>query len=81
MKVIVQFKDPDTLYESVKDAVKYWIADLKKQVPSLSDEELEAVSKARYEVISDKVGKWFKYGEYLTVEVDTEADTCTVVKP
>lgn len=23
--------------------------------------------------------KWFEYGEYLTVEIDTDAKTCTVV--
>lgn len=23
--------------------------------------------------------KWFKYGEYLTVQIDTDAGTCTVM--
>ncbi len=23
--------------------------------------------------------KWFKYGEYVTIEWDTEANTCTVI--
>lgn len=26
------------------------------------------------------VSKWFKYGEYVTIEVDTNADTATVVE-
>jgi hypothetical protein len=27
------------------------------------------------------IRKWFEYEEYLEVEVDTEAGTCTVLKP
>lgn len=25
------------------------------------------------------IGKWVKQGEYITVEVDTEKETCTVI--
>ena len=29
--------------------------------------------------VQDLCEKWFKYGESLTVEIDTEAQTCVVV--
>ena len=30
------------------------------------------------EEIKELAKKWFNYGEYLTVEIDTDAKTCTV---
>ncbi len=33
----------------------------------------------RQELI-EKCERWFKWGEYLTVEIDTEAMTCQVVE-
>ena len=39
------------------------------------------ISREEKEALYNKlVSKWFKYGEYATIEVDTEADTATVVK-
>jgi hypothetical protein len=31
--------------------------------------------------VARAIQKWFEYEEYLTVEVDTDAGTCTVLKP
>ncbi len=74
MKITVSFKNPDALDESIDESLK----DLK--VEGLSEEELEGVKETRKEEIKELCMKWFKWGEYLTVEIDTEAKTCTVVE-
>lgn len=75
MKFRVTMKDPDTLLDSVNEAV---MDDLKK-VEGLNRVEIEAVADQRKEEFSDLCGAWFRYGEYLTVEIDTDAKTCVVV--
>lgn len=32
-----------------------------------------------FDEIKALANRWFKHGEYLTVEIDTESETCTVV--
>ena len=47
---------------------------------SIADkDEREAVAAIRKEKLHDLCRQWFEYGEYLVVEIDTEAKTCTVV--
>lgn len=50
------------------DALDYAIGDA-----AAGDEKLVKTLKKLCE-------KWFTYGEYLDVEIDTEAKTCTVLK-
>lgn len=42
-------------------------------------EEVAALLNLKQEKNSKLLAKWFRYKEYLTVMVDTEAGTCTVV--
>jgi hypothetical protein len=74
MKLRVMMKDPDTLDDAIKRAVD----DSFKGVV-LEDEELDAAAEARREKVKSVCSTWFKWGEYLEVEIDTEAKTCTVV--
>jgi hypothetical protein len=74
MKFKVTMKDPDTLSDAIEEAVE---DDLVK-VEGLTDEDREALFDTRRERASELAAKWFKYGEYLTVEIDTEAKTATV---
>lgn len=74
MKFQVQMKDPDTLYDAIQDAVNAGLRD-----EGHPDDEREALAELRERKISALCSKWFKYGEYLTVEIDTEAGTCVVV--
>lgn len=75
MKIRVTLKDPDSMHDSVVDAVN----DLPKPEGVDADEweiiRVERAQKAQA-VISDH---WMEYAEYLTVEFDTEALTATVV--
>lgn len=73
MKFRVTMKDPDTLGDAIKDAVKSSLMGLE------TEEEREAVAEIREQNTSESCRQWFKYGELLTVEIDTMAMTCVVV--
>jgi hypothetical protein len=75
MKFKVQMKDPDTLHDAIEDAVTEEL----KSIAGLDDDDRNALSETRREKVTELCNKWFEYGEYLTVEIDTEASTCTVV--
>lgn len=65
-------KDPDTLYDAIEDAIREF------HVEGLDSEELEIVKECRKNNVRELCSQWFKYGEYLKVEIDTEAKTCIV---
>jgi hypothetical protein len=73
MKFTITLKDPDGVQDSI-DAL-----DEMESVAGLEPDEIEAVQEARKEKAREITSKWFEYGEYLTVEIDTEAKTCTVL--
>jgi Arc/MetJ-type ribon-helix-helix transcriptional regulator len=74
MKFRVYMKDPDGVYESIDDAVQKSVRDL-----PLSPKERAAVAEERHDALRAACREWFEHGEYLVVEVDTEAKTCRVV--
>lgn len=75
MKFKVQMKDPDTLHDAIADAVEEEMT-----LEGLTDpEERESILELRKERAQKVAAKWFQYGEYLTVEIDTDAATCVVV--
>jgi ferredoxin-NADP reductase len=76
MKIKITMKDPDVLQDAIEEAVKEEV----KSMENLSDDEKELVVESRKEKASSVCGKWFRYGEYLTVEVDTENKTCVVLE-
>lgn len=65
MKIKVTMKTSDALDCALKDAL-----DSNPLPEERDDMEYEA---------REKLAKWFKYGEYLTVEFDTEAMAATVL--
>lgn len=76
MKFKVTMKDPDTLHDAVNEAVKAQI----QEIGITDEDEIEALTEKRAEKVNEMCGQWFEYGEYLTVEIDTEAKTATVCK-
>lgn len=76
MKFQVSMKDPDTLHDAIRNAVK---KELGQMTPPLDEDEQEALAEKRQEKISELCSRWFKWSEYLTVEIDTDAKTCVVV--
>jgi hypothetical protein len=69
-------KDPDTLHDAVNEAVDEAV----NAIPGLSVGERDVLSQQRAEEVRDLCSTWFKYSEYLEVEIDTEAKTCVVIK-
>jgi len=67
-------KDLDGYYESVSEAIRESL-----RGSGLDEDEMDLVEDKRREKISEKLSKWFRYGELLTVEVDLEEGTIKVV--
>jgi hypothetical protein len=78
VKFSVTMKDPDALYEAVREAQE---GEKQRLIDGgLSDDEAEQVAESRCEKAREFAGDWMKYGEYITVEFDTEAKTATLRK-
>lgn len=76
MKFTVSMKNPDALDEAIQDAVRKELA----ANDGIAADEVDLLMEHRTEKIREACKQWFQYGEYLTVEVDTEANTCVVQK-
>lgn len=76
MKFRVTMKDPDCLNDAIADAVRESLAADER----LDADEMDAVGEVRREKVGESCKRWFKWGEYLTVEVDTDAGTCVVTE-
>lgn len=77
MKIRIQLKDPDSLHDAVRDAVK---ASMKAFAPGiLSDRECDLITEPRIENAMEIAGRWFECAEYVTLELDTTAQTMVVV--
>lgn len=75
MKFRVTMKDPDTLHDAIREAVGKHI----KEIGITDEDEIEALVDSRVEKVQKLCNAWFDYGEYLTVEIDTEAKAIHVV--
>jgi hypothetical protein len=75
MKIKITVKDPDGVYESINEAVKKSVA----SIEGLEDFEREEMEESRTESVGEKLSKWIEYGEYITVEFDTETGEATVI--
>lgn len=75
MKFKVTMKDPDTLYDAIDEAVRDDIA----KIAGLTDADREELAETRTDAVREVTRKWFQYGEYLSVEIDTETGTAIVL--
>jgi hypothetical protein len=71
MKIRITLKDPDGIHECITEAIE------ETRPQGLSDSEWEDIAKERHAAISHS--RFIEYGDYVTVELDTEADTAIVV--
>lgn len=75
MKFRMTMKDPNTLVDAISDAVK------ELPLSDLPEDEREMVRDERADKVRGFcVEKWFRWGEYVTLEIDTDAQTCVVVE-
>lgn len=74
MKFRVTMKDPDCLHDAIKEAVEADVAAL-----DLPLDEAAVVADVRSAKARSVCATWFRFDEYITVEIDTDAGTATVV--
>jgi demethoxyubiquinone hydroxylase (CLK1/Coq7/Cat5 family) len=74
MKFKVTMKDPDTLHDAITEAVAKEVG----AMTSADAEEKAEIAVIRTEKTGELCAKWFRYGEYVTIEIDTEAKTAIV---
>jgi hypothetical protein len=74
MKFKVTMKDPDTLHDAITDAVKEEL----EKIGGLDDDDRDALTDKRHEAVAKITSKWFRYSEYVTIEIDTDAQTAVV---
>lgn len=75
MKIRVTMKDPDCLDNAVREAAKAEV----DAITGIFEGERELLIEERVEAARKACCLWFKHGEYLTVELDTESKTAFVV--
>ena len=74
MKFKIMMKDPDAPYDAVRDAAA------ESMPEGLSESEREILIESRAEELGSFLRRWMRYGEYLSVEFDTEAGTAVVLE-
>lgn len=78
MKFTVTMKNPDALYESVRDAIGPEKEALVEG--GMAEDEADAIVELREAKATKLANLWLRYGEYLDVEFDTDAGTATLLK-
>lgn len=73
-KIQITFKDPDALNDCIRESIE------REDISGLSDAEKDAVIEVRINKAREICDRWFRYGEYLTVEVDVDEETITVLE-
>lgn len=75
MKIRVTLKDPDGVEDCIRDEIMGEV-----RLLPISEREKDAICDFRRKIEGEKLCRWIKYGEYVTVEFDTEAMTARVVE-
>ena len=71
----ITVKDPDGVANSMQEAARRSIEDV-----NIDDEnERELLIDSRREQLDELASTWIEYEEYITIEIDTEANTAVVV--
>lgn len=73
MKFQITLKDPDGCYDCMRQAAKESMPD------NLSDNEVELLIDEREAKIHKIAAQWLRYGEYVTIEIDSVAGICVVL--
>jgi hypothetical protein len=69
-------KDPDGPCDSIQDAAGRSIA----AIEGLDNDERAELQETREASLRQFASRWMRYGEYVTIEFDTEAQTAVVVE-
>jgi hypothetical protein len=74
----VTFKDPDQLGEAISETKDNLQSKLQKEL-GLSKAGAEAEAEHRMKAFDNLISTFFEWGEYLTVELDSETQSIRVV--
>jgi hypothetical protein len=72
MKFTVCIKCPDALLQAIEKEAENEIGG------PPDSEENDIAFEELVEKVKKIAGKWFKYGEYIRITIDTDAETCIV---
>jgi hypothetical protein len=76
MKIKITFKDPNGVSDSIERAAIESV----EEISGISADEREDLKNTRREEIEDSIKAFVEYSEYVTIEIDTETNTATVLK-
>ena len=79
MKLKITLKDPDGVYDSMQSAARESVSRV-GLAEGLSNIEVDTLVYSRHEKIAEQCRQWIRYGEYVTIEIDTDAGTAVVCK-
>jgi hypothetical protein len=71
VRLSITFKTPDVVEQAVREKVDYEVGCLR-----IDPEDFEYV----VQETCNKLSKWFRYGEYVTLDIDTDAGSITVME-
>ena len=74
MKLKITLKDPDGVWDGIQTAAQESL----KQVTGFSEKEMEQIAEIRRGRLVSACSQWIDCGEYVTIEIDTDAKTATV---
>ena len=80
MKFRVTMKTPDALRDSIHNAVCDIFPSAYEFKNIAEQEQVEESIYNKKCKIEKLCKKWFEYGEYVTLEIDTEKESCTVLE-
>ena len=79
MKFRITFKDPDGVSNSIQEESLNLAQNSLTENLRTNEKLLEPLVEHFKEELESKIEKWIEYNEYLTIEFDTDANTCTVI--
>ena len=75
MKFCITFKSPDC----VSDCLEFEANEHANSIDGITGREREMICENRLIELREAIKPWIDWEEYITVEIDTEAGTCTVL--
>lgn len=75
MIINITLKDPDGVYDSIRNAAQEQV----DNIDGLSPRDAEVLTDKRHKEFAESLKPWIECGEYVRLEIDTEKQTATVI--
>ena len=80
MKIQVTFKTPDALEYAARNYAEFFVNQNAKLIEQEYDGDVELFISDKKEEFEQFAKRWIEYGECVTLEIDTELNTCVVLE-